>query len=263
MVEVHEPRQVVSYLAAVVPTLDGNACRQELVDPPVLSEHVSALGSTDGGDHVLDHSRAEPGVEVGDRSGESIFEERLPIAGPLCPSFTGSDVRAPQDLPTEIGEVVEADLLDPGLRDEGLHTASSTRSSDISDPQLAREELGEKDVTELGEYLVSPRRLECQQDHRLCDRRELVDHAARREGDRQILHRRRVQARDGYACSLPSTHLLKYGIARKAKEEKLLRERRSRTEAVDVLINAELRERESLPEETHVAQTRQGDHRLC
>ena len=68
LVEVHEPRQVVSYLAAVIPTLDGNAGRQELVDTPVLGEYVSALGSTESGDHVLDRSRSEPGVEAGDSS---------------------------------------------------------------------------------------------------------------------------------------------------------------------------------------------------
>ena len=75
---------------------------------------------------------------------EPILQKYLPVAGALCGRYIGSDVGAMKDRPTEFVKVVEADILDAGLWDEGPHTASSAIMVVMDSEKYLVSMLGEK-----------------------------------------------------------------------------------------------------------------------
>lgn len=128
LVDVHEPGHVVPRPTVAAAPLDGHPLRHQPMHPPVLGEHVAALGSAHGRDDLGDLIGPETRVELLHGPAQPALQQHVPVRRPLSCRLARGDDWAVEDLPAEVVEVLQADLLDAGLRDERLHSASWGKS---------------------------------------------------------------------------------------------------------------------------------------
>jgi len=126
-IPVDHPGYVVAQFAGRSLAGDGHTLSQQSMHAPVLREHVGAFRPAYRGDDLGHCLAAQPRVEPGNGSGEPSLQQDIAVRRPLRGRLVRSDLRSVQDLPAETGEVVEADLLDARLGDEGLHSRSPSR----------------------------------------------------------------------------------------------------------------------------------------
>src|SRR5664280_2815610 len=129
MLEVDQPCEVMAKLPSLTAPFDRYASGEQPVYPPVLGHYVGALGSPHGCDDLVDDLRRQLRIEPRYRRSQPALQQHVSVGPALALGFARCDVGAVQHLPVEIGEVVEADLLDARLGDKALHTAPSTKAS--------------------------------------------------------------------------------------------------------------------------------------
>src|SRR5664280_1010026 len=108
---------------------DRYASGEQPVYPPVLGQYVGALCPPHRCDDLVGDLRRQLRVEPRDCRTQPALQQHVTVGRALTPGLARCDVRPVQHLPAEIGEVVEADLLDTRLGHEAPHTAPSTRPS--------------------------------------------------------------------------------------------------------------------------------------
>src|SRR5450759_3720867 len=129
MVEVDQPCEVMAKLTSLTAPLYRYASGEQPVYPPVLGHHVGTLGSSQWCDDLVGDLRRQLRIEPRNRRSQPALQQHVSVGGALALGLARCNVGAVQHLPVEIGEVVEADLLDARLGDKALHTAPSTKAS--------------------------------------------------------------------------------------------------------------------------------------
>ena len=105
----------MSELPAIITPLDWHPTRQELVDPPVLSEQIRTFGASHSGYDPIDVRWMESRVQTSYGGSETSLQENVSIAPTLRPRLTWSNIWSVHHDPAEIQEIIEAHFLDPTL----------------------------------------------------------------------------------------------------------------------------------------------------
>src|SRR5664279_5005792 len=129
MLKVDQPCEVMAKLPSLTAPFDRYASGEQPVYPPVLGQHVGALGSPHGCDDLVDDLRRQLRIEPRYRRSQPALQQHVSIGRAFASGFPRCDVRAVEHLPAEVGEVIEADLLDTRLGNEAPHATSSTAAS--------------------------------------------------------------------------------------------------------------------------------------
>src|SRR5450759_2493484 len=129
MLEVDQPCEVMAKLPSLTAPLDRYASGEQPVYPPVLGQHVGTLGSSHRCDDLVGDVRRQLRIEPRNRRSQPGLQQHVSVGRALALGFPRCDVGAVEHLPAEIGEVIEADLLDARFGNKAPHATPSTRAS--------------------------------------------------------------------------------------------------------------------------------------
>src|SRR5664280_3597929 len=129
MLKVDQPCEVMAKLPSLTAPSDRHASGEQPVYPPVLGQHIAALCPPHRCDDLVGDLRRQLRIEPRNRRSQPGLQQHVSVGRALALGFPRCYVGAVQHLPAEVGEVIEADLLDTRLGDKAPQTAPSTAAS--------------------------------------------------------------------------------------------------------------------------------------